>query len=430
MKFNFCFVTKQSPDKKRNFGIKEEHILAFYTSMENILKSAINLEKDEVGLETTKIWGSVTLSTGDLPLLYTPPSFDIFILLDASNTMQGDKLRGVKESIISILSNLNEKSTFSLVVYNITLELVISFIICTPENKVRIVEQLDKVVPLYLANHHIGLSKIFNLVAKSSKIPALFFFSSGMTDDLHQSMLIKKISSIRGCITNVIGVGTVQNSKLLYGISHHFRGIYHYAPTPLETFRLTTECMKTLFSTLATEIMITLECFSGCRVISWSSSFEIVEKRLSKIYDAHSIVCSANEMRTFIFGLSLKSMTDLEKVDLKTGTVPIIWFRHPLALIKLSYLDLATGKRETREKELSVLRVRFPGYFPLADHLKEYLARLEVIEILNKYIKTPNYNLLIQLPEDVKKVLLSSKGLHKTHSICAYASSLFFERFV
>lgn len=392
-------------------------------------KTTIELEREEAGLETTRILGMVTIAAPSRPPLSTFTPFDIFVLVDAGAGMQENNLKGIKESINSIFFHLGEKHTFSLVVYSYSLELSIPFMVCTPQNKAMVMGQLDAIIPQSSANHYLGLRTIFELMSKS-KNPALIFYSSGLCDEQHLQMsTIKSLTIPRGCITNIIGVGVNQNSKLLYGISHHFRGIYHYAPNPLDIFCLTNKCMTNILSTVVKEILITLDCFDGCRMVSWSSSFEVIEKNFAKSYDIHIGSCSSNEKRTFIFGLSVKSMRELENVDPKTGKIPMIWLVHPLVSVRISYLNLMTGNTESFSKDLSVLRVRFPGYYPLSKPFKESLGILEAIDILNKYIKDQNPVYLTQLPDDVKKEITASRGLHKIHLICAYVSSHFFEKF-
>ncbi|VBB18992.1 vWA-like protein [Yasminevirus sp. GU-2018] len=182
--------------------------------------------------------GLITLKVGNVFKKETRKPVNISLVLDASGSMDGQKLVNCKKALISILENMIEGDCFHLIKYSNDASIVIKDIhYADRENAKEVVNNLT-------VNGSTNLHAGFMLGADVAKVMApdfsgrsiVFLFSDGQVNAGEQNRdnifadVKKMVSAGVRCTT--FGIGDDHDEKIMSGIALNGESSFHYIDTP------------------------------------------------------------------------------------------------------------------------------------------------------------------------------------------------------
>lgn len=392
-----------------------------FVVMDYALDVSVCLEANTVSSnKAPKLWGMVSL-TENRPISETL-SVDVIVGLNISSSMRDDdKFEHSKRAIQSILERLDEKHTFSLVAYNHGVEYLFPFMNCTPQNKELVSTLLNNIMPFGSTDIIGALKEIISTIDRHpnrNQLTAVFLITDGV--DM-SSFNYRQIPPIKNCMFNILGIGLDANSKLLYGVSRHVQGTYHFVEDPSSISIVMNECMTNILDVRFRDVCVSIECHDGCRLIAWMTEYPYIEEQPSKKYTFKIGNICSSETITSMFWFSLRQLG-------------AFYCFHPLARILATY-TLPDGSRPTTSSSISVLRLvnanidkKMPDI--LQYHMDKTLAYTAILKSIQESDIQRSNKILEDAAKNVsQKSMIADLELCKNqtskriHVVCSLASS-------
>jgi len=172
------------------------------------------------------------------PPLFNSIGIDFVVVVDISMSMKSDgKLLSVQNSIIHLLTMLNENHHFGLIAFNHEVMIVSPLVACTNANKLKIENDLNNLQPSGSTNISGALLTATRMLLERGeedreRISTVMFITDGLSNvglSSEETLeTIKRITLLSDCIFNTFGFGEEHDSKLLHGIALKTQGSYYY----------------------------------------------------------------------------------------------------------------------------------------------------------------------------------------------------------
>jgi len=281
-----------------------------------------------------------------------------------------------------------------------------------------------------------------------SRISTIMLITDGLSNmGLSRDEMMNSLQNITlplGCVFNTFGFGEDHDSKLLHAIALKTQGVYYYVPSIEFVHKIFGGCVSAVLSCRARKVKVTITGQDGSRIVSLSTPFKIIEKKLAKEYEVDVGLMYSGEYKSIIFRLSLRKMEKMMK-------------KHSLLKVNVEFLDILSGESVHMNQELFVERLnsntpeKIPSF--LDENLNRYLAarciieaielgsrlqfsqaQAKILDCINNIRSSPSGESLYcrNLIEDLEDCMDGMKDLNSfqtgIHSAHAYASMYYMER--
>jgi len=367
-------LINKKEEKRNNGNIDSLEQMDFLTE-EKVTQKTIEvsyvLESDCLRFDTThKMWGMVNLKVNNKNV--KNPYIDFVVVVDISASMLLDKkLAFVQSSIHYLLEELHETHRLALIFFNHEVSIASDLVYCTQDNKNKFISILENLQASGSTNISDALYAGNNILlnrdnSTNNRISSLILITDGLSNTglSSEEMLtsLDQLSLPFGCVFNTFGFGEDHDSKLLHSIALKAQGVYYYISCSEHIHKIFGGCVKSLLSSRAKFVKVTLQGQDGCRIIKIATPFQAIQKEKAKDYDINVGLMYREEFKTILFKLSLRKLNKQLK--------------QPLLKVNVQYYDIETSNIENISKELSIER---------RDYSKEPIIPLSLDQNLNRY---------------------------------------------
>lgn len=161
------------------------------------------------------------------------PFVDLILVIDHSGSMEGLKLKMVKNTIKALMGFLRQDDRISLVIFDDKPKRLTPLVRLTSQNLQEINKAIDSIEPDGGTNIHLGLEfalEILNRRRNKNAISSILLLSDGLDEDslVMSQLAIEKIK-VEGHFTiNTFGYGNDHDSQMMLGISNFKGGSFYY----------------------------------------------------------------------------------------------------------------------------------------------------------------------------------------------------------
>lgn len=206
---------------------------------------------------------------------------DLVAVLDQSGSMDGDKLRMVRNSMNFAISQLKSNDRLSVVLFESEVNLLFPLKEMDSKNKQEAIDLVNSVKALNLTNLSGGLTMGFNQLIEDQKncqvernsVSSILLFTDGLankgltkTEEIKNELIkmreeLKKPSSIF-----CFGYGSDHSTEMLRGISDAGDGMYYYVEDEEKIPSAFGDCIGGLLSVAAQNLKLKLESHNGVQI--------------------------------------------------------------------------------------------------------------------------------------------------------------------
>uniref|UniRef100_A0A6B2KZ73 VWFA domain-containing protein n=1 Tax=Arcella intermedia TaxID=1963864 RepID=A0A6B2KZ73_9EUKA len=271
---------------------------------------------------------------------------DLVAVVDTSNSMMADsKIVLVKQTLLYILRNLEEKDYFCLVSYSEKAHLVFPLKQMTTVNKKAAVEAILEITLSRWTNLHDGLfTGLHQLENKSSNlVRSIFLMTDGQPTIGEQntnnivSELSDRLDTFEVHYQNrpsvfTFGYGNRAKQTLLTEVSNVAGGSYYFIEKPKEIREAFGDCLGGLLSVYGQKIALKVEACDGVKI--------------NKVLGRHKVVRNEGEIDIFLGDIYSEEVKDiLLEVELSPTETP---GEYDIAHIQMEYLNTTNAQNEHR----------------------------------------------------------------------------------
>ena len=339
---------------------------------------------------------------------------NLSLVIDKSGSMaEADKLSRVKTALLTLVSQLRETDTLSIVVFDAEAQVLLPSQLVADRNRIK--DLIRGLAPGSTTNLNAGLMLGYQEALKGYKkgstnrvvILTDGIANRGVTDQ-------KQIADAslgyndRGIDLSTIGVGQDLNTDLLSSLAKSGRGLYHFVADPQDIEKVFVKELQSLISPVATEPQLKIEYGSGLELVKvYGYSPELGEGSVKLKLD------NLNSGATQVVLLRFKSRAK----TLDRSSLPV--------KVRLSYYDLESSKTvetaqsstiklsESAQKDSSVTKNFSIALLAQAIHDMALACESERFReaehVLNTAIEETSRRYPNLEDEDIKRTLLIAK---------------------
>ena len=200
------------------------------------------------------------------------PYVDLVIVIDHSGSIEGIKLKMVKNTIKSLLEFLRKEDRISLVMFDDKAARLTPLIRLTEENMKEINRAIESIEPDGGTNIHLGLEFALEILRRrrqKNSISSVLLLSDGLDDeslDIGKKVL-EKIPIESHFTINTFGFGDDHDSKLMLNIANLKGGSFYYIDKIDIIQDCFIDCLGGLLSIIGINLLIELEIFNQNKFI-------------------------------------------------------------------------------------------------------------------------------------------------------------------
>lgn len=191
-------------------------------------------------------------------------------VIDVSGSMKGEKLRLTKESLVFMVNELSANDSFSIVLFDSTIERLMGMTVMHAEAKAAALTLIATLTDQNCTNLCGGLLEGVACVAEAQAASAvecadaLLLFTDGQANEgiVEPSQIVAELKAAsarmkKAPVVYTFGFGTDHNATLLQRISESTQGSYYYVRDSTILRSCFADCLGGLISTVMTEIAVT-----------------------------------------------------------------------------------------------------------------------------------------------------------------------------
>jgi Mg-chelatase subunit ChlD len=260
-------------------------------------------------------------------------------VIDVSGSMKGEKLELTKESLRFMIGELSERDSFSLVVFDSTIQRIMSMTAMSHEAKARSIALVDTLVDRNCTNLCGGLLEGLSCVADAQNASlaeecadALLLFTDGAVNEgiCDPSAIVNELKRFCGAMKKApavytFGFGADPNTTLLQRIAEATQGSYYYVRDSSVLRDCFADCLGGLISIVMSEISVTFTLAHGatlkCLMTKYPTTRNDDGSTTVLIKDMYSAEVRDIPMAIAVVAASFTGNADVESCDIE----PVSW---------------------------------------------------------------------------------------------------------
>ena len=200
------------------------------------------------------------------------PCLDLVLVIDHSGSMEGLKLKMVKNTIKTLLGFLREDDRISIVIFDDKALRLTPLVRMTAENLPQINKAIDSIEPDGGTNIHLGLEFALEILRRrknKNAISSILLLSDGLDEDslALSKLALEKIPIESHFTINTFGYGDDHDSNLMLGIANLKGGAFYYIDKLDIVEDCFIACLGGLLSIVGVNIVVELELFPHKNII-------------------------------------------------------------------------------------------------------------------------------------------------------------------
>jgi len=212
---------------------------------------------------------------------------NLIAVMDRSGSMEGEKIRLVKETLNFVITQLRNGDTFSLVTFESDVETNLAVTKMNTEGKEIAKKKISGISVGGCTNLSGGLFAGLDLIPKSSnekEITSVLLLTDGLanvgiTDSTQLTDAIKKQIEEKPAFTLfTFGYGADHDDKMLKAISETSKGLYYFIENADHIPKAFGDCIGGLISVVAQNMKLRLEPLSGVVIKQVKTKFKVSEE--------------------------------------------------------------------------------------------------------------------------------------------------------
>lgn len=271
----------------------------------------------------------VVVQGGNAPKDNKRRPLNLSIVLDRSGSMQGDKLKYVKQAASFLTDQLNAEDRLSIVTYESGVE-----VIQPPTkviNKAMIKTKIASIVDAGSTNLSGGMLKGYSLVSANfakDNVNRVLLLSDGLanvgiSDPNKLQEIARKKTREEGISISTFGVGADFDEKMMTGLSEHGSGGYYFIDSPDKLPQIFGTELKGLLSVVAQNAKLKISFPAGKLRLANVYGYPYQSEKGEVIVDFKDVFANETKAVLIKFGLNdisspLKIDTGLEFDDIET----------------------------------------------------------------------------------------------------------------
>lgn len=209
---------------------------------------------------------------------YTPSNLarvplNIALVIDRSGSMQGDKLKYVKEAVNFVVDNLGANDYLSIVIYDDAVDVLLEPQLVAKKEHIK--SLVNKITDRGSTNLSGGMLKGFDLIKgnfKDGYVNRVLLLSDGLanqgiTDPTALKHIATNMSAEFGITLSTFGVGLDFNEDLMMDLAEAGRANYHFIASPDEVPSIFSEELSGLLSVVAQNVDLIISIPEGLRPV-------------------------------------------------------------------------------------------------------------------------------------------------------------------
>ncbi|WP_058910590.1 vWA domain-containing protein [Entomohabitans teleogrylli] len=288
---------------------------------------------------------------------------NLALVIDRSTSMRGDRIEKATEAAVMAVNTLDSQDTLSVVAYDSVVEVIVPATRVT--NKARLTEQIRQALaPRGMTALFAGVSKGLDQVSKNlekEQVNRIILLSDGQANvgPTSNSELaeLARIAARKGVAITTIGLGQGYNEDLMTTIAQYSDGNHTFVANSSDLEKAFVREFDDVMSVVAQDVIVEIKMadqVKPVRLLGREGEIrgDAVTVKLNQLY--------ANQEKYVLLEVVPAKGQDSQS--------------KPLADIQVSYNNLATQKKETRQEQVAV------RYTRSAEQAKEAMVEEVVAE--------------------------------------------------
>ncbi len=413
--------------------------------------TTLNLEEEaiklQLNLKRTTIQSSsfnsqsfpllVSLSVENLKTTSQRVPVDLVCVIDQSRSMEGQKITLVKQAFASLLNFLGDSDRLSIICFNTSARLVTQLIRTKAENKIIIMDKLEKIPTVLGTNILSGLDLAFSVLKSrqyKNPVSSIFLLTDGRdgqaktAEKTRQRMLAQKLDN--ETTIHTFGFGEDHDPKLMSDISGLRDGNFYFLDQLDTVDEAFVDCLGGLLSSIGQNVTLKVkgqnsDVLNGVKITKTYGE-SAMWNNTNGTFTTHMSSLITGSQKDFVLELeippNLKELTDEQKnIKVASAEVDItdlngnhIVKKADLQITLLNELE-ETKETEEDNKEVTKHFYRLKSASILDEARK--LADINDFEKAKKLLQNLNEELLncslkneqfiIHLTQDVKQAMVN-----------------------
>ncbi|KAL4429892.1 hypothetical protein ABPG74_022915 [Tetrahymena malaccensis] len=201
------------------------------------------------------------LSSSEVVGFHQRQSLDLFCVIDVSGSMEGEKLKNLKETLLFLIDMLKESDRISLITFNDQAKILNNLLNINDNNKQNLTNLINSIESSGGTNIASGIKEAIDEIKKrksKSENTSIFLLSDGQDNASYQVIQKLKIQNENFSL-HTFGYGSDHDSILMEKIAKIKDGNFYYIEKMDEIDRYFVDALGGLFSVISKDLVLDIE---------------------------------------------------------------------------------------------------------------------------------------------------------------------------